>query len=50
MDLKSKIALLRSLWDEVQDELFEEFKDNEQMESASDDITFAMYELSTLTK
>lgn len=50
MDLKSKLALLHTLWDEVQAELFNEYEGNEQMESASDDITIGIFQLSTLKK
>lgn len=48
MDIQSKLALMKALWNELQDELFQKYDGNEKMESASDDITFALYELSTI--
>lgn len=50
MELKNKIALLRAMWTQVQAELSTEYEGNERFESASDDITFAIFELSTIAK
>ena len=50
MELKERIAALRAAWTKVQEQLFDELDDNETMEQASDDITYALSVLSIITE
>lgn len=42
MALNDKIALLRLLWNDIQGELFANHANDERVNEASDDITFAV--------
>ena len=45
MSLKDKIGMLQVLWDSIQSELLQVGGDDERINEASDDITFAVASL-----